>query len=57
MTNNEEKLIGVIDTLCDAILDCPCGCDGCPYGKHEGEQCEAYNLIGDIKDGGSDAEH
>ena len=46
MTNNEEKLIGVIKTLCDA----------CPYGEYE-EQCEAYNFIDDIKAGGADAEH
>lgn len=56
MTNNEEKLIGVIKTLCDAISDGPCGCDACPYGEYE-EQCEAYNFIDDIKAGEADAEH
>lgn len=56
MKNNEEKLISVIKTLCDAIVDAPCGCDTCPYGEYE-EQCEAHNLIEDIEDGEVDAEH
>ena len=56
MTKNEEKLISVIQTLCDAIWDNPCGCDACPYSEYE-EQCGAHNLIEDIKDGGADAEH
>lgn len=52
MTKNEEKLISVIQTLCDAILDNTCGCDACPYREYE-EQCEAQDLIEEIKVGGN----
>ena len=52
MTKNEEKLISVIQTLCDAILDNPCGCDACPYCEDE-EQCEVQNLIEEIKADGN----
>ena len=54
MTKNEEKLISVIQTICDAILDNPCGCDACPYSEYE-EQCEVHNLIEEIEAGGTDA--
>ncbi len=52
MTDNEKALIGVIETLCDAVGDSPCGCDACPYVSSE-EQCEVYDLIGKVKEGGS----
>lgn len=52
---NEEKLIRVIQTICDAIFGNPCRCDPCAYGEHE-EQCEAHNLIKDINTGETDTE-
>ena len=50
MTNNEKELIGIIDTLCDAVGDSLCGCDACPYAETiNDEQCEAYDIIARIK--------
>ena len=41
MTDNERELIGIIETLCDAVGDSPCGCDACPYADTKtDDQCE-----------------
>lgn len=48
-----EDLIEMATTLCDAELDTPCGCDGCPYGSEmtgDGE-CKLYEVIANIRKG------
>ena len=46
MTDNERELIGIIETLCDAVGDSPCGCDACPYADTKtDDQCEVYDII------------
>lgn len=53
MTNTERELIGIIEVLCDAISDTPCGCDACPYADSKiDEQCEVYDTIAKVKVGG-----
>lgn len=53
MSKNEEKLIEIIEVLCDAVSDSPCGCDACPYVDSKvDEQCEVYGFIGKVKAGG-----
>lgn len=54
MTNNESELIGIIETLCDAVGDSPCGCDACPYvDTMNNEQCEVYDVIAKFRKGGA----
>lgn len=50
MTDNERELIGIIETLCDAVGNSPCGCDACPYADTKtDEQCEVYDIIAKCK--------
>lgn len=50
MSENESDLIGIIETLCDAVSDMPCGCDCCPYADTIVDcQCEVYDVISKVK--------
>lgn len=50
MTKNERNLIRIIETLCEAVSDTPCGCDCCPYADSKvGEQCEVYDVISSVE--------
>ena len=48
MTNNEEKLVEIIEVLCDAVSDTPCGCEACPYNT-QSEECEVGELIEELR--------
>ena len=53
MSENESNLIGIIETLCDAVSDTPCGCECCPYADTiVDEQCEVYDMISKVKEVG-----
>ena len=55
MSENERDLIEIIETLCDAVSDSPCGCECCPYADTiVDEQCEVYDVISKVKRGGVD---
>lgn len=55
MTNNESRLIGIIETLCDAVGDSPCGCDACPYVETMKDgQCEVYDIIAIVERDGAE---
>lgn len=48
-----NELIGIIEALCDAVSDSPCGCDACPYGDTMNDgQCEVYDAIAKVRKGG-----
>jgi hypothetical protein len=48
-----NELIGIIETLCDAVSDSPCGCDACPYVDTMNDgQCEVYDAIAKARKGG-----
>lgn len=50
MTDSKRELICIIETLCDAVGDSPCGCDACPYVDTKvDDQCEVYNIIAKCK--------
>ena len=47
-----DELIGIIETLCDAVSDSPCGCDACPYVDTMNDgQCEVYDAIAKARKG------
>lgn len=48
-----DELISIIETLCYAVSDSPCGCDACPYvDTMNDEQCEVYDVIAKVRKGG-----
>lgn len=46
MKDNLKKIIDIVEVLCDAVSDGPCGCDACPYVDTitNDEDCEAISI-------------
>ena len=50
MSENVKKLINIAETLCEAIMGLPCGCDFRPYSDTQDDgDCEFYETIHEIR--------
>lgn len=48
-----KKAIEMLESLCDVILDMPCGCDCCPYKETMDDEtggCEVHETIAKLKE-------